>query len=157
MGCRHPLFPDQVLTIYIQRWVPPIGGKIDFQGTEEKPGPERVIRRLIREYNVVQASYDAHELHDMMTRLAREEVCWFRPFDQGEKRLLADSQMRGLIRDRRFWHRGERELREHVQNADAKIDKEESKLRIVKREDSLKIDVLVAASMGSFETLRLNL
>lgn len=157
MGCRHPLYPDQVLTIYVQRWAPPPGGKIDFQGTEEKPGPERVIRRLISEYNVVQVSYDARELHDLMTRLSKEEVCWFRSFNQGEKRLMADSGIKTLIRDKRFWHRGEKDLRDHVQNADAQIDKEDSKIRIVKRADSLKIDVLVAASMGAYEVLRLNL
>ena len=70
---------------------------------------------------------------------------------------MADSQLRDLIRDRRFWHRGEPDLLEHMQNANAKIDDQDSKIRIVKRADRLKIDLAVAASMGSHELLRLNL
>lgn len=157
MGCRHPLYPDNVMQMYVKKWEPPVGGKIDFQGTEEEPGPEREIRRLIKNYNVVEVCYDPHQLHDMMSRLAKEELSWFKPFNQGDKRLIADSGMRGLIRDRKYWYRGEKDFEEHVQNSDAQIDAEETKIRIVKRADQLKVDLLVAASMGSRETLRLNL
>lgn len=157
MGCRHPTRVDEVLTIYIQKWAPPAGGKIDFQGTEENPGPERVIRRLIKEYNVVQVTFDPHQLYDLMNRLAKEEISWFKPFNQGEKRLLADSGIRGLIRDRKLWHHGEVDFRDHVQNSDAQVDTEETKIRIVKRAEQLKVDILVAASMGCHEILRLNL
>lgn len=157
MGCRHPTFVDEVMTIYVQKWIPPTGGKIDFQGTEERPGPEKMIRKLEKEYNVVQISYDPHQLVDMMGRIQKEVRCYVRAFNQGEKRLISDSRIRSLIRDRKFWHRGEPDFREHVQNSDAKTDKEETKIRIVKRADSLKVDLLVAASMGAHEILRLNL
>ena len=156
MGCRHPETPIDVLTQYAQVWKP-VNGKIDFQGTEEKPGPERVLRRLIRDYNVVQVTYDAYQLHDMATRLKKEGLVWFKPFNQGQDRLLADSQLRDLIRDRRFWHRGEPDLREHVQNANAQIDPNDSKIRLVKRVENLKIDLAVAASMCSNNLLYLNL
>ena len=156
MGCRHPKFPNDVLTIYSQKWAP-VNGKIDFQGTEENPGPELVLRRLIKEYNVIEVAYDPTQLYDLCNRLYKEGLAWFRPFNQGQARLIADSQLRDLIRDKHFWHRGEPDLREHFQNANAQIDSEEHKIRIVKRVENLKIDLCVAASMGSHELLRLNL
>lgn len=158
MGCRHPAMPSEVLTIHAQIWKPhPVTRKIDFMGTEEKPGPERVLRQLIKDYNIIEVTYDPYQLHDMSTRLKTEGLAWFRDFSQGNDRLLADSQFRDLIRDKRFWHRGEPDLVDHVGNADAKLDPQDSKIRLVKRADSLKIDLAVAASMGSHELLRLNL
>jgi len=102
-------------------------------------------------------SYRLLMLHDLSTRLKQEGLAWFRAFNQGTDRLVADSQLRDLIRDRRFWHRGEPDLLEHMQNANAKLDDQDSKIRLVKRADRLKIDLAVAASMGSHELLRLNL
>jgi len=158
MGCRHPTNHTEILTIYAKKWAPnKITGKIEFQGTEEHPGPEMVLRDLIKKYNVIQVAYDPYQLHDMSTRLKQEGLAWFRSFNQGTDRLVADSQLRDLIRDRRFWHRNEPDLIEHLQNANAKLDDQDSKIRIVKRADRLKIDLAVAASMGSHELLRLNL
>lgn len=157
MGCRHPTNREDVLTLYANKWQPKPGHKLDFQGTDENPGPEKELRRLIKEYNVVQVCYDPYQLHDLSTRLKKEGLAWFKAFNQGTDRLLSDSQIRDLIRDRRMWHRGEVDLRDHIQNADAKIDTEDHKIRIVKRADRLKIDLLVAMSMGSYEILRLNL
>ena len=135
----------------------PVNGKIDFQGTDERPGPEKVLRRLIGEYNVIEVAYDPYQLHDMANRLKKEGLAWFRPFNQGMDRLIADSQFRDIIRDRRFWHRGESDMREHIQNANAQIDPNDSKIRLVKRAEQLKIDLAVAPSMCSHELLRLNL
>jgi phage terminase large subunit-like protein len=158
LGCRHPQRTDEILTMHAQKWKPNIHtGKIDFMGTDENPGPEKVLRRLVKEYNIVQICYDPYQLHDMAMRLKQEGVAWLRAFNQGTDRLLADSQFRDLIRDRRFWHRGEPDLTEHVQNANAKIDDQDSKIRLVKRADRLKIDLAVAASMGSYTLLYLNL
>lgn len=156
MGCRHPEKPADVLTVYARRWKPE-GGKIDFVGTEEKPGPELELRRLIKSYNVVQVTYDPYQLHDMASRLKKEGLAWFKPFNQGNDRLLADSQLRDLIRERRFWYRGEVDLEEHMKNSNAKIDEQESKIRLVKRVEQLKIDLAVCASMGSHNLLYLNL
>jgi len=157
MGCRHPKQPGVVLTQKVQKWVPPRGGKIDFTGTEDYPGPELVLRRLIKENNIICVAYDQYELHYFCSRLYAEGLAWFKSFSQGNDRLIADSQTRDLIRERKFWHRGEPILREHVQNADAKIDPEERKIRIVKRSESQKVDTLVCASMGSYMVLYLNL
>jgi phage terminase large subunit-like protein len=156
MGHRHPT-KMEVMTEYARRWKPVQGHKIDFQGTAEKPGPEFELRRLIKNYNVVEVAYDPYQLHDMASRLKVEGLAWFREFPQGADRLTADSQFRALIRERRFWHHGEEDFTEHIQNANAKVDIEDRRLRIVKRMEKLKIDLAVAASMGSSEILRLNL
>lgn len=157
MGCRHPEHPEDVLTWTIKRWQPEPGKKIDFDGTDDNPGPEKFLRQLIKDYNVIQVCYDPYQLHYFATRLNKQGLAWFKAFSQGNDRLLADSQVRELIRDKKIWHRGEPDLREHVQNADAKIDTEDHKVRIVKRSDKMKVDLLVTMSMGSFEVLRLNL
>ena len=157
-GSRHPQFHDEVITLFAQKWAPnKFTGKIDFQGTEEHPGPERALRTLVERYNVIQICYDPFQLHDMSMRLKQEGLAWLKAFNQGADRLLADSQFRDLIRDRRFWHRGEPDLTEHVQNANAKLDDQDSRIRLVKRVDRLKIDLAVAASMGSYTLLYLNL
>lgn len=155
-GCRHPERPDEILTLYARVWHPQ-HGKIDFIGNDYNPGPEMELRRLIDEYNVVQVCYDPYQLFSTASRFKQEGLAWFRAFNQGQDRLLADSQFRDLIRDRRFWHRGEEDLIAHLQNANAKIDEQDSKVRIVKRVDRLKIDLAVAASMGCHILLYLNL
>ena len=158
VGCRHPTRPDEILTLFAKKWVPnKFTGKIDFIGTEDNPGPEDELRRLIKTYNVIQVAYDPYQLHSTAERFKQEGLAWFRPFNQGTDRLIADSGLRDLIRDKRFWHRGEPDLIEHFMNANAKLDDQDSKIRIVKRADRLKIDLTVAASMCSRELLRLNL
>lgn len=157
MGCRHPQIPDTTLIVYHKKWMPPNGGKIDFYGTEEDPGPERVVEKLCKEYNVVCVTYDPTQLHDMTTRLAKKGIAWFKPFNQGQDRLIADGQYRDMIRERRIWHRGEPDLEEHINNSNAQVDSEERKIRIVKRSEKLKIDLTVAGSMGNHILHKLNL
>lgn len=156
MQFRHPSIPSDVCIEKVKKWEPK-NDSIDFQGTEDSPGPERILRQWLAEYNVVQVCFDPYQLYDLSTRMNKEGLTWFKPFSQGNDRLLADSQTRNLFRDRKIWHRGEKDLREHVQNADAKVDEQDHKIRIVKRANKLKIDLLVTISMGSFEVLRLNL
>lgn len=156
MGCRHPTEKDHVVKLQSMLWVPR-GNKLDYQGTEENPGPELLLRRWIKDYNVICVAYDPFQLHDMATRLRREGLAWFFSFNQVSLRLLADSQMKDLIRDKRYWHRGEPFDREHFQNADAKMDTESTRIRIVKRAENLKVDLAVTASMGSYMVMRLNL
>lgn len=157
MGGRHPQNKDETIIEFSQKWVPPVGGKIDFQGTEENPGPELVLKRLIKENNVVQVAYDPYQLHDMASRLKKEGLAWFRPFNQGGERLEADNQYRTKIKEKRVWHRGEKDLEEHMENANGQQDDEDRKVRIVKRADELKIDLTVCGSMMNHEVHRLNL
>lgn len=64
------------------------------------------------------------------------------------ERLEADNQLRQLILARKLAHDGNETLRRHVQNADAKVDEAAHRLRIVKRESSLKIDCAVCTAMA---------
>lgn len=158
MGCRHPdrTLGEQVLVEFSQKWLPK-NGKIDFVGTPENPGPELVLERLTSEYNVVQVAYDPYALHDMAMRWKRKGSVWWKAFNQGDDRLRADSQLRDIIRDRRLWHRGEKDLRDHILNADAKINEEDNKVRIVKKAEKLKVDLAVCTSMMSHQVLYLNI
>lgn len=158
MGCRHPAYPQDVLELYAQKW-DPTGKehKIDFYGTDENPGMEKVLRRLLVEYNVIEVAYDEFQLHSFISKLKQEQLTWFRSFPQGNERLISDSLLRDMIRDRRYWHRGNRDMADHIQNADAKIDPEDRKIRIVKRAERLNVDLAVCAAMGCRELMRLNL
>lgn len=138
---------DKVAVRYVGVWKPPVNGKLDFDE------PEKELRRLCADYNVVQIAYDNFQLHHLMTRL--KDLTWVNDFKQGQPRLIADKNLYDLIRERRMMHSGEPVLTEHITNANRKPD--EGHLRIVKRAHALKIDACVALSMATFECLRLNL
>lgn len=157
MGYRHPAISDEIVVDFEQRWAPPVGGKIDFQGSEERPGPEMVIEKLVKENNVVEIAYDEFQLHDMATRLNKKGIAWFRSFPQGSDRLVADSDLRTIIREKRIWHRGEKDLEEHMENANAKTDDQDRRVRIVPRDEKSYVDLTVCLSMMSHELMRLNL
>lgn len=147
---RHPARPADVAVRLVHIWEPK-GQKLDFAG------PEQYVRELCKNYNVKCVTYDPYQLHDMATRLYRERVAWFDEFQQGAPRLEADKQLLDLILAKRLAHDGNPTLRQHVQNADRAFDAETRKLRIVKREMSLKIDSVVALSMGVYKSLALRL
>ena len=146
---RHPARPGDVAVRFVQVWIPPTGGQIDFSG------PESMVRELAQRFNVVQLAYDQYMLVDFAQRLTRDGVCWCKAFPQGGQRLEADKQLLDLILGKRLAHDGNEQLRAHVQNANKKPDVETRRLRIVKREASLKIDLCVAMSMACFENMRL--
>jgi len=172
---RHPeagRVDDSVAVRYSKVWQAKAGQKIDYQGTWDDPGPERELLRLCGYdmdgsgapvyqrgggYNVTCVVYDPTELHDMAARLSRAGVAWFEEFSQSSLRYESDRQLLELIQQRRIAHDGNEEMRKHIYNADRKTDESGHKLRIVKRVDSLKIDLAVALSMGSYQTLYLNL
>jgi hypothetical protein len=141
---------DKVVPVYVRKWTPPQGGKLEYSDVTNPDNaeyPEGEIRRLCREWNVVAIGYDPYQLHHLCTSLENENVAYFRPFNQGADRLKADKQFRDVIRDRRILHDGSPDLTEHIANANAKT--EGDKLRIVKRSESLKIDLAVCASMAT--------
>jgi len=155
---RNPNRPkDSVAVRYVQAWRAKAGHKIDYQGTELSPGPEAVLRWLCANKNVSIVVYDPWQLHDLTNRLRKEGLAWFKEFPQGQRRIEADTDLLKLIQERRLAHDGNDELRQHIDNADRKLDTENKKLRIVKREDALPIDLAVCLSMGASEALRLNL
>lgn len=105
---------------------------------------------LVPGYKVVQIAYDPYQMEDMSQRLMRDRVIWCEAFDQKAPRLRADRRFYDLVIQRKIAHTGERNLREHVRNSNAKVQKDQdSTLRIVKKsEGGGKIDLCVAASMA---------
>jgi phage terminase large subunit-like protein len=178
---RHPTDPTRVLLRRTKLWIPE-GKKLNYSITLE-PYLRRCLTGHIHPLNqpcesheyaaelgvctpvapqhVLQLCYDQYQLHDMMTRFQNEGLAWVYPFSQGTDRMVADYQLYCLIRDRRFLHFGNEyslEMRAHVANAGARMAKDDNtKLRIVKKTNEAKIDLVVAAAMATHECLRLNL
>ena len=151
---RHPARRGDVAVRHVQSWRPPAGGVIDYGAAG---GPLEVLNALIDSWNVVQVTYDPYQLHAPMTELRKRGRVYVSDFGQQTERLEADAQLRQLIMQRRLAHPGDAMLTAHIANADAKVDAGESRLRIVKREQSLKIDLAVALSMAAHRCLRLSL
>lgn len=127
---------------YAKKWTPPKGGIIDFAE------PEAEIRRLADELNVVCWIFDPYQMADMSHRLSRDGVGWFREMNQMKARNLADKMLWDTIVQRRLQHDGTlHDLREHITNANAEITSDH-KMRIVKRNESRRIDLCVCLSMA---------
>ena len=155
MVWRHPTEPDECCVHYTRRWLPPQGGKIDYEPIEKE------FIRLIEEYHVVCAPYDIYQLHYFATRISKMNIVWMKAFSQTTDRLIADSQLRVMIRDRRIHHDGSHiHLRQNIMNAMAQVaseDKENRKIRIVKASKDKKVDMTVALSMAVATCMKLNL
>lgn len=129
---------------YTRLWVPEGDGTdLDFVAIRNE------VRTFCRAHRVLQVAYDPYQLHGMMQELMQDGAAWTEPFNQGAPRLEADKMLLDGIRDGRLLHRGASNLREHIANADRKIEGTD-RLRIVKRRDDLKIDAAVALSMAYY-------
>ena len=150
---RDPDRPDDGVAVrLVHEWKPPKGGYVDFALVE------KAIRELCTEFNVTEIAYDPYQLHDMCTRLHNEGVGWFRKFGQIQERLTSDKGLLDLIMQRRIRHDGDLRLRQHITNCNAKqAANEDTRLRLIKKSESRKIDLAVALSMAAQETLRLSL
>lgn len=153
---------DKKVTVrFVRKWTPPSGGKLQFSdpaNPDNMDYPEGVLRWLSKQYKVIEFAYDPYQLHDLATRLQKEGVGWFRPFNQQKERLISDKQLYDLIVQRAIEHDGNPDLTAHVLNANAEaqgVNKE--RIRIVKRADNLKIDLCVCLSMASAEAMRLRI
>lgn len=149
-----------VVPRYVHKWEPPKGGQIEYFAPKGTPDaedrtPAGELRRLTRAHSIVKVVYDPYQLHSFCHSMAEELMVFFEEFPQQSKRLLADKALRDDVRDRHVAHGGDPALREHVQNANAKT--EGDKLRIVKRKETLKIDLAVCLSMANYEAVRMNL
>lgn len=156
MGRRLPPAREgeapRIRPVVVQKWQPTKGNPVDFRE------PEAMVRDLCARFNVVEVTYDSHELHDFCARLRNEGVGNFQEFSQQSQRLESDAMLYQLIANRRILHGGEPELREHIQNCNAKLSKDEdNKMRLSKKAPDRKIDLAVCLSMMSYELLRLNL
>ena len=150
---RDPDNPVENIAVRLtKKWTPPEGGKLDY----EQPGA--VLRWLAENFNIVQVCYDPFQLEYFVKKYREELGLWFEDFNQGQRRLMSDKQLYDLIVHKRLRHDGDPDLRQHIQNCNAKTQKDEDgKLRLVKKSESRKIDLAVALSMASAECLRLNL
>lgn len=146
---RHPLNESLLAARYARAYVPEKRKPLDFDLIESD------IRDFCARHAVQQIAYDPFLLGQMIRRLKTQRPdgtpplpveCV--PFPQGAARLEADKGLHDIITQRRIAHDGNEALRKHIDNANAKRDGEGRKLRIVKRMQSLKIDLAVCLSMG---------
>lgn len=125
---------------YLRVWTPPKNGQIDYDEAMQE------LLRLIREYNVMCVTYDPYDMTYFSQLVIAKGVVAMLPFSQAGERLIADRELYNAIRERTIAHDGDPVLREHVMNANRKsVD---GSLRIIKRQDNMKIDATVALSMG---------
>lgn len=146
---RHPADPARLAVRYVRPYVPERGQPLDFDAIEAD------IRALVAAHAVQQLAYDPFLLGQTVRRLTDPKgkhgpiATPCAPFPQGAARLEADKGLLDLIVQRRIAHGGDEDLRQHLANANRKLDAESRKLRIVKRKHALKIDLSVALSMGA--------
>jgi hypothetical protein len=148
---RHPdRSRNQDVAIRYSRVWEPGGRLLDFEEIENE------IYQFCRANNVVHVAFDKFQLLYMMERLYKRGIPT-ESFNQGPERAEADKQLLDLIVARHVVHDGTHaKLRQHLDNADKKKG-QDGKLRIVKREQSLKVDLAVATSMAVARCLYLNL
>lgn len=145
---RHPERRGDVAVRGVQVWEPR-GDALDYATIEAW------VRDELKHRNVVQLAYDPYQAHYLAQRLS--DTVWCEPFSQAGDRLEADRQLLDLIVQRRISHGGDATLRQHLANADRKLDSDGRRLRIVKRSQDKKIDAAVALSMAAARCLTLNL
>jgi hypothetical protein len=150
MVTRHPGRKADVMVRYCGIWEPGAGQLLDFEPIEAE------IRRLCKEFSIVEVCYDPHQLHDMAMRLKNAQIANIQQFKQGIDRQLADKQLQDIIMARRIAHDGNPLLRQHIDNANIKKYGEDG-IRLVKRSNSQKIDAAVALSMAASRCLYYNL
>lgn len=149
---RHPTEPRRLAVRYVRAYAPTPGVPLDFDAIEGD------VRDLVARYAVRALVYDPFLLGQTVRRLAkpreRDEDPMPIPtpcekFPQGSMRLESDKGLLDMTLRRDIAHDGNPELRAHMANANKKLDSESRKLRIVKREYKLKIDLAVCLSMGA--------
>ena len=146
---RHTEKATMLAVRYSRAYVPKPGEPLDFDAIEQD------IRDLCKQYAVRELAYDPMLLGQMIRRLKQKPVTVYTPFPQGSPRLEADKQLLDAILQRQIAHGGDAVLREHLDNADRKVDDEGRRLRMVKREYAKKIDLAVALSMAVHRAARL--
>lgn len=135
---------------FVHVWYPPHNGQISFSE------PMNELLRLVREYNVESVCYDEYQMTMFAQQIIEKGTVFMQSFSQAGKRLEADKQLYDHVREGKISHDGNTVLREHIKNANQKADGE-NKLRIVKRQESLKIDAAVALSMCLHTAVELEL
>lgn len=149
---RHPMRRKHVAVRFTKVWKPHDAGMIiDF------PAVEKYIRHICKIYHVAVMVYDFYQMEHMAQKLFRDGIVWTKRFSQQNPRTLADQFLFDSIITGEIAHTGDPVLRQHLDNANVKIDVEQHKKRIIKRSSGLKIDAAVALSMANYECSRLNI
>lgn len=146
----HPAHARGVAVRNVMAWEAK-GEPRDFERIQDD------IKNFCLDWNVRKIVYDPMQLVQMMQHLSKPSTTvagrsfpgvQTEEFKQGADRTAADKQLLDLIVSRLIAHEGEPLLRKHLDNADKKVT-EDKKLRIVKRNESLKIDLAVCLSMAA--------
>jgi hypothetical protein len=153
---RHPEHPKHAAVRFTYKWQPAPGYALSFEGTEDNPGPMRILNMLIDTLNVVQICYDPYQMAYAAQVLAQRGDVWLSPFSQAGDRYECDKLLYDMILEARLAHNGDRQLREHIDNANRKRDPDGRRMRMMHREDRLKIDLAVATAMACKRVLELN-
>ncbi len=155
---KHPARQGDYAIRLMHEWIPPQGGKIDFRGNSDAPGPDWLIRNVYAQnYALVEVVYDPYQLESLCADLMRDGVVACIPFSQAKDRLEADKFFYDAILARRIAHDGNEAMRRHIDNSNRKVDAESHKLRIVKRTESGKIDLAVSCSMALLSLYKMGL
>lgn len=138
----------------VRIWKPTKGKKLLFTNpTSDKRKdveyPTGFIKTLAKQYKILVVRYDPYQAEKLAEDMVRNRICNWESFSQLAEREKADSYLYRLIRDRDIIHADNSELTQHIKNADAQ-HKGENRLRIVKRSQSLKVDLAVALSMAVY-------
>ncbi len=140
--------PSTVEVRFVETWQPKLGEQFYYKPVEN------ILRKLCKEFPVVEVCYDPYQLHHFAMTLKEEGVAFFKEFTQQSMRLTADKQLLDLILEQKLRHDGNEILRTHIDNCDMKkYPDDHNKIRLVKRYRSLKIDAAVALSMAANRTL----
>lgn len=143
--CRHPIFKDEWAIRYSRVWKPAPGNPVSLNAVKEE------LIELKKHCYIVEIAYDPFQLKSMMEELYQKHGILTYEFSQMAPREKADKQLLDMITNRQIRHDGKfKDLREHIDNANRKNSGVEGdqKMRIVKREASMKIDGAVALSMA---------
>lgn len=131
----------KVAVRYARLWEPK-GKPLDYAPIKAE------IKKFCEQHRVLQVAYDPYQLHSMMQELMQAAVVWTEPFSQAGPRAEADKLLHDSARDGLLVHDGDAQLREHIDNADRKLEGEDKeRLRIIKRSKDKKIDLAVALAM----------
>lgn len=130
----------QAYVRFVYVWYPPKNGQISFNE------PMAQLIQLSKDYNLASCVYDEFQMTMFAQLIIEKGTVYMESFSQAGKRLEADKNLYDHVRERKISHDGNEVLREHVLNANQKADGD-SKLRIVKRQESMKVDACVALSM----------
>lgn len=144
---KHPDLSrnDSIAVRYEKAWEPKKGEALDFDEIEDH------IIQFCKAHNVLEIAYDPYQLHQMMTGLRTRKIVDTYEFKQGVDRAIADKALLDRITQRQIAHSGEVLLRRHIDNADKKITQDRM-MRIVKRNQRLKIDLAVTLSMAAYRS-----